>query len=154
MILFWLICGLLHNFQPAYREDLWDATMAGSAHKAWSLEGNSCFISIPLLDLAMFSWETRLVHQTVDCWYLPIFLFNYLWIFFFVQGNVASAISTIQANKITEDTQGMQGLMIRWFERDWDNEIIAWEIRLTIFLYEATCNIYVVFVFSFSSFFN
>jgi translation initiation factor 3 subunit M len=31
-----------------------------------------------------------------------------------LQGNIANAISTIQANKVTEDgSQGMQGLMIR-----------------------------------------
>jgi hypothetical protein len=31
-----------------------------------------------------------------------------------IQGNIASAINTIQANKVTEEgTQGMQGLMIR-----------------------------------------
>lgn len=51
MFIFWLTCGLLCNFQPAYREDLWDASVAGSAIKAWSLEGNSRFISILLLDL-------------------------------------------------------------------------------------------------------
>lgn len=33
---------------------------------------------------------------------------------FMAQGNIASAISTIQASKISEDgTQGVQGLMIR-----------------------------------------
>jgi hypothetical protein len=40
MLLFWLICGLMCKFQSAYGEDIWDATVAGSAHKTWSLEGN------------------------------------------------------------------------------------------------------------------
>jgi hypothetical protein len=51
MFLFRLIYDLLHNFQLAYREGLWDATVAGSAHKAWSLEGNSYFILTLLLDI-------------------------------------------------------------------------------------------------------
>jgi hypothetical protein len=66
MLLCWLICGVLCKFKSAHREDLvgmqqwhglrtklgvwrevgtqrgscWDATVAWSAHKAWSLEGN------------------------------------------------------------------------------------------------------------------
>ena len=58
-----------------------------------------------------------------------------------IQGNIASAINTIQANKVTEEgTQGMQGLMIRWFEAGLWIEIIAWEIIRAIFLYETNCN--------------
>ena len=58
-----------------------------------------------------------------------------------IQGNIASAINTIQANKVTEEgTQGVQGLVIRWFEAGLWIEIIAWEIRRAIFLYETNCN--------------
>jgi len=52
-----------------------------------------------------------------------------------IQGNIASAINTIQANKVTEGTQGMQGLMIRWSETSARIEFIARGIRWAI-LYE------------------
>ena len=53
-----------------------------------------------------------------------------------IQGNIASAINTIQANKVTDEgTQGMQGLMIRWSEASARIEFIARGIRWAI-LYE------------------
>jgi hypothetical protein len=109
MFLFRLIYDLLHNFQLAYREGLWDATVAGSAHKAWSLEGNSYFILTLLLDIII------LLRNFGQYRLLPIYQSSYSSVFaIVVQVNVASAISTIQANKVTEDgAQGVQGLMIR-----------------------------------------
>jgi hypothetical protein len=50
-----------------------------------------------------------------------------------IQGNIASAINTIQANKVTDEgTQGMQGLMIRWLTAKLRIEFIAGGIRWAI----------------------
>jgi hypothetical protein len=108
-----LICYVLCKFQSAHREDLWDGTLACSAHKARSLEGNlSRFTLNLLLDL---KFETRYLESLL--WHFCLLMFTVLLTEFSwkttIQGNIARAINTIQANKVTEEgAQGMQGLAI------------------------------------------
>lgn len=75
-----LICYVLCKFQSAHREDLWDGTLACSAHKARSLEGNlSRFKLNLLLDLNTLSREPTVALLPVNVYCAPdwVFLENY-----------------------------------------------------------------------------